>query len=82
MYAHGISNMTDKDRMEGGIIRSEAPAANNRFITGSLTAENIENHSEISLQSLGGGMSTDMFSGDMVGSLGKLVADNPLIGLS
>ncbi|WP_172435787.1 endonuclease toxin domain-containing protein [Actinobacillus succinogenes] len=68
--------MTDKDRMEGGIIRSEAPAANNRFITGSLTAENIENHSEISLQSLGGGMSTDMFSGDMVGSLGKLGSAN------
>ncbi|MDG2958473.1 hemagglutinin repeat-containing protein, partial [Exercitatus varius] len=57
-------NVQGNTHLKGGLIQSTAPAANNRFRSGSLSTEDIENRSEISLQSLGGGMSTDMFSGD------------------
>ncbi|MDG2944689.1 hemagglutinin repeat-containing protein [Bisgaard Taxon 10/6] len=69
-------NVRGNTHLKGGLIQSTAPTTNNRFRSGSLTGEDIENHSEISLQSLGGGISGDMFSGDMVGSLGKLGSAN------
>ncbi|MDG2958477.1 hemagglutinin repeat-containing protein, partial [Exercitatus varius] len=57
-------NVRGNTHLKGGLIQSTAPTTNNRFRSGSLTGEDIENHSEISLQSLGGGISSDMFSGD------------------
>ncbi|MDG2948558.1 hemagglutinin repeat-containing protein [Bisgaard Taxon 10/6] len=47
-------NVQGNTHLKGGLIQSTAPAANNRFRSGSLSTEDIENRSEISLQSLGG----------------------------
>ncbi|MGR3807743.1 two-partner secretion domain-containing protein [Pasteurella testudinis] len=44
--------------LKGGVIDSQATADKNRFSTGTLTTENIENHSEVSMQSVSVGMST------------------------
>ncbi|TNH08345.1 filamentous hemagglutinin N-terminal domain-containing protein, partial [Pasteurellaceae bacterium Phil11] len=44
--------------LKGGVIDSQATADKNHFSTGTLTTENIENHSEVSMQSVSVGMST------------------------
>ncbi|TNH04036.1 hemagglutination protein, partial [Pasteurellaceae bacterium Phil11] len=44
--------------LKGGMIDSQATADKNHFSTGTLTTENIENHSEVSMQSVSVGMST------------------------
>ncbi|TNH04088.1 hemagglutinin repeat-containing protein, partial [Testudinibacter sp. TR-2022] len=44
--------------LKGRVIDSQATADKNHFSTGTLTTENIENHSEVSMQSVSVGMST------------------------
>ncbi|MGV6988184.1 hemagglutinin repeat-containing protein [Testudinibacter sp. P80/BLE/0925] len=44
--------------LKGAVIDSQAEASKNRFSTGSLTTENIENHSDISIQSISAGVSS------------------------
>ena len=44
--------------LKDGIIASQAEASKNQFSTGTLTHENIENHSEVSVQSVSAGISS------------------------
>lgn len=52
-------NVTGNTHLTGAIVDSQASQEKNRFTTGSLTSENIENHSEAKVESVGGGLSTD-----------------------
>ncbi|MGV6989411.1 hypothetical protein ACWA50_10625 [Testudinibacter sp. P17/SS/0325] len=49
-------------------------ANKNYFSTGTLTTENIENHSEVSMQSVSGGLSTDMGNLAMAGMSAEMSA--------
>ncbi len=44
--------------LKGAVIASQAEASKNHFSTGTLTHENIENHSEVSVQSVSPGISS------------------------
>ena len=44
--------------LKGAVIASQAEASKNHFSTGTLTHENIENHSEVSVQSVSAGISS------------------------
>ncbi|WP_159990532.1 hypothetical protein [Pelistega ratti] len=52
-------NVGQHTHLKGGIIDSTAPADKNTFITKTLTAENILNYSEIKVQSVSVGVSTN-----------------------
>ena len=52
-------NVAGNTHLKGAIVDSQASQEKNRFTTGSLTSENIENHSEAKVESIGGGLSTD-----------------------
>ncbi|TNH04084.1 hypothetical protein FHQ30_12360, partial [Pasteurellaceae bacterium Phil11] len=53
--------------LKGGVIDSQATADKNHFSTGTLTTENIDNYSDVSVQSVSGGLSTDMGNLAMTG---------------
>ncbi|QIM68527.1 two-partner secretion domain-containing protein [Basfia succiniciproducens] len=55
-------NVRGNTHLKGGLIESEAAANKNRFSTNTLTTEDIENHSEVSVQSVSGGLSTNMMA--------------------
>ncbi|WP_409026085.1 hemagglutinin repeat-containing protein [Gallibacterium anatis] len=52
-------NVAGNTHLTGAIVDSQASQEKNHFTTGNLSTENIENHSEAKVESIGGGLSTD-----------------------
>ncbi|MDP8162410.1 hemagglutinin repeat-containing protein [Pasteurella skyensis] len=63
--------------LKGGLIKSEASKDKNHFNTKTLTTENIENHSEVKVKNVSGGLSTNMAQTGMlaVGTLAGLAGN-------
>lgn len=53
-------NVAENTHLKGGIINAEGDSANHRLKTGTLTTEDIRNHSDIEISSVSVGASTDM----------------------
>ncbi|WP_231924950.1 hemagglutinin repeat-containing protein, partial [Gallibacterium salpingitidis] len=53
-------NVAGNTHLKGAIVESQAKAENNQFTTGSLSAESIANQSEVKVQSVSAGISTNM----------------------
>ncbi|MGY6772366.1 hemagglutinin repeat-containing protein [Gallibacterium sp. ZY190522] len=53
-------NVAGNTHLKGAIVDSQATADKNHFSTGSLSTENIENHSEAKVESISAGISTNM----------------------
>ncbi|MGX2970727.1 VENN motif pre-toxin domain-containing protein, partial [Ursidibacter sp. B-7004-1] len=53
-------NVTENTHLKGGIINAQGDKANHTMKTGTLTTENIENHSDIKISTISAGASTDM----------------------
>lgn len=70
-------NVEGNTHLKGGLIQSAASAEKNQFTTGSLTSEDIQNHSEIEVENISAGVSTNMAAmamnavGTAVGALGN-----------
>ncbi|MDP8185335.1 two-partner secretion domain-containing protein [Phocoenobacter skyensis] len=69
--------VANNTHLKGGLIKSEASKDKNHFNTKTLTTENIENHSEVKVKNVSGGLSTNMAQTGMlaVGTLAGLAGN-------